>query len=267
MVSSTDTQQGRHYSREVRDLRQQGLTALTWGLPNPVTEATVVGLAILMREKLADKGRADGASAATEIASLVLDKSMSKMPGAGSIACAKGCNFCCHAVVSVSAPEVFRMVRGINDRDGVLQRTKRREGMPLDMLLASKMACPLLVDGDCSVHEERPMGCRQYVSASVEACKELFDGKRVEPPFLPAAANVGLIARSLLLAAAQSLTLRTDTYELSSALAIALSEPDGETRWLAGENVLARAMSMPQPPNMTSSVQRWSGMLNGLLAG
>ena len=35
-------------SREVRDLKQQGQAALVWGLPNPTTEAAVVGVAGLL---------------------------------------------------------------------------------------------------------------------------------------------------------------------------------------------------------------------------
>ena len=117
------------------------------------------------------------------------------------------------------------------------------------------------------MHADRPLGCRQYFSASVEACRQQLEGKRGDAPFIAAAANVGLIARSVLLAAARSLGLRTDTYELASAMAVALATPDAERRWLAGENPLSTAMKMPQPPNMQASVDRWSGMLVGLVAG
>ena len=129
---------------------------------------------------------------------------------------------------------------------------------------ALRDACPLLVDSDCSAYAERPMGCRQFVSTNLDGCRSAFERGSADLPFVPAAANAGLIFRSLLLGAAASLNLKADTYELSSALAIALSEPDAERRWLAGADPLSAAMRTPQPPNMQSSVQRWSQMLAGL---
>ena len=50
----------------------------------------------------------------------------------------------------------------------------------------------------------------------------------------------------------------------SGALTLALPQPDAERRWLAGEDVLAAALKAPMPPNMQSSVERWSQMLAGL---
>ena len=105
-------------SRELRDLKQQGQAALTWGLANPVTEATVVGVALLVRDKLADKTAAGSAAAATDIATRMLDKSTAKLAAAGTFACTKGCNYCCHSVVSVSAPEVFRIANALTAAGG-----------------------------------------------------------------------------------------------------------------------------------------------------
>ena len=270
--SNTTQPERKKESREVRDLKQQGQSALIWGLPNPTTEAAVVGVALLVRDKLAAKTTPFAAAVATGIAAELLDKTTTKMPAAGSIACTQGCNYCCYSVVSVSAPEVFRVVRSIRANTGatgeaaVLARARSRKSVSPAMMLAKGMACPLLVDGDCSVHQDRPMGCRQYFSASVEACRLHHEGRLADPPFIVAAASVGIIARSVLLGAARSLDLTTDTYELGSALVVALETPDAERRWLAGEDSLAGAIKMPQPPNMLSSVERWSGMLKGLTA-
>ncbi len=259
----------KEHLRIMRELRQQGQAAMTWGLPNPATEAAVLGMGLVMRDRLADTAAPDCAAAAASLAAGILDKTIGKMPQASSFQCAKGCNFCCHSAVSVSAPEVFRLVRLMDatptiDKPAALARANARKASSMDAVLAFKTPCPLLVDGDCGVYAERPMGCRQFVSTNLAGCQAAFENGSGELPFVPAAANAGLVLRSLLLGASASLGLKASTYELSSALSIALAEPDAEARWLGGEDVFAAARETPQPPNMQGSVQRWSQMLAGL---
>jgi hypothetical protein len=259
----------KEHQRVMRDLRQQGQAAVTWGLPNPATEAAVLGMGLVMRERLADAGSQSRAAEAAALAATMLDKTIQKMPQAPNYQCAMGCNYCCHGAVSVSPPELFRIVRLIDsgpgiDKAGVIARARARSASTFEAVLTLRDPCPLLVDGNCSVYEDRPMGCRQFVSTSAEGCRTAFEKRSGELPFVPGAANAGLILRSLLMGAATSLGLKTDTYELSSALIIALAQPDAEARWLAGEDVLAGALKTPQPPNMQGSVQRWSQMLASL---
>lgn len=257
----------KEHMRVMRELRQQGQAALTWGLPDPATEAAVLGMGLAMREKLADGKVEHRAAEAAALAATMLDKTLQRMPQAAAVECTKGCNFCCHGVVSVSAPEVLRLVRLIEagtDRQAVLARAQARTRSSIEAAMSLRDPCPLLVAGDCSVYADRPMGCRQFVSTSLAGCREAFEAGRGNLPFVPAAANAGLIVRSLLMGAAASLGLKSDIYELSSALAVALAEPDIERRWLAGEDVLGSAMRLAQPPNMQNSVQRWSQMLSGL---
>ena len=266
---TTPSADDKQHTRVMRDLRQQGQAAMTWGLPNPASEAAVLGMGLVMRDKLAEVAAADRAAGAAAIAASMLDKTIQKMPQTSSVQCAKGCNFCCHSAVSVSAPEVFRLVKLMSDgagpdRNGVATRAKARSGATMEAVLARRDPCPLLIEGDCSVYEQRPMGCRQFVSTNLAGCRTAFEKRTGELPFVPAAANAGLIVRSLLLGAVASLGLKADTYELSSALVIALAEPDAEQRWLAGEDVFAAALKTPLPPNMRDATQRWSQMLSGL---
>lgn len=259
----------KEHQRVLRDLRQQGQAAVTWGLPNPATEAAVLGMGLVIRDRLADAAATGRATQAAALAAAMLDKTIQRMPQAPSYQCAKGCNFCCHSAVAVSAPELFRVMRlleegGSLDRAAVLARAKARTATTFEAVLSLRSACPLLIEGVCGVYEDRPMGCRQFVSTSVDGCRATFQRGTDELPFVPAAANAGLIVRSLLMGAAASLGLKADTYELSSALVAAAGQPDAEARWLAGEDVLAGAMKTPQPPNMQGSVQRWSQMLAGL---
>ena len=51
---TTRAAEEREHRRIMRDLRQQGQAALTWGLPNPATESAIVGMGIVLRDKLQD---------------------------------------------------------------------------------------------------------------------------------------------------------------------------------------------------------------------
>ncbi len=262
----------KEHLRVMRELRQQGQAALTWGLPNPASEAAVLGMGLLMRDRLAAGTDDDRATGAAALAAAMLDRTVQKMPQASSYQCAKGCNFCCYSAVSVTAPELFRVVRLIGvegapaglDRAGTLARATARTKAEKEGVLMGRPPCPLLIEGDCSVYADRPLGCRQFVSTNLEGCRTAHASGRSDLPFVPAAANAGLIIRSLLLGAVVSIGQKAETYELSSGLAVVLAEPDAERRWLAGEDVLAAVPKMEQPPNMRESVARWSGMLNGL---
>ena len=78
----------------------------------------------------------------------MLDKTVQRMPQAPAYECAKGCNFCCHTAVSVSAPEVFRIVHLIEgepdqaglDRDGVIARAKARVGTTIEATMPPSVA-------------------------------------------------------------------------------------------------------------------------------
>lgn len=271
------TRPDREHQRILRELRQQGQSAQTWGLPNPAAESSVLGMGLVIRDRLADAKSTRRAAEAAALAAGMLDKTIQRMPQAATFECARGCNFCCRGAVSVSAPEVFRIVHLLADgakigaaglpaleKDAVLARAKARGGATLEAVLSLRDPCPLLIEGECGVYEDRPLGCRQFVSSNLAGCRTAFESGRGDLPYVPAAANAGLVLRSLLLSAAASLGMRADTYELSSALVVAASQPDGERRWLAGEDVLAGALKTPQPPKMQSSVQRWSQMLSGL---
>lgn len=267
------TREDKEHQRIMRELRQQGQAAVTWGLPSPATEAVILGMGLVMRDRLADAGAENRAGAAAELAQSMLDRTLQKMPQSASVQCSRGCFYCCHSVVTVSAPEVFRIVRLLSseaprpaalDKAAVIERAKARTRPTMEAVLSLRHPCPLLIDNECSVHEVRPMGCRQFLSTDVAGCRSSFDKGVGQMPFIPAAANAGLIVRSLLMGAGASLGLKPELYELSSALATALAEPDAERRWLAGEDVFAAALKMPLPPNMEDGVKRWSEMLSGL---
>jgi hypothetical protein len=99
-------------------------------------------------------------------------------------ACRKGCSFCCHLLVSTSAPEVLAIAQYVRERftdeeqaallqriDAVIEATA---GMTRDERMDCKVPCPLLQNGECSIYEVRPIACRAWHSFDVVQCEMDF---------------------------------------------------------------------------------------------
>jgi hypothetical protein len=110
--------------------------------------------------------------------------------------------------------------------------------LPSDRI-GRKLACPLLVEGACSVYRHRPLACRQATSLDLGACVDEFEGRNLEAriPISGAYLNYASNAHITLLGAMRAAGLSTDAMELAGALDAALATADAEARWLAGEDV------------------------------
>jgi len=88
-----------------------------------------------------------------------------------SIACKKGCNFCCYQDVCISREEAILLLKHSKEIKLKLpwKRIKDRAGGK--KLPYEETACPFLVDGACSVYEYRPITCRKaFVLDTNEQC-------------------------------------------------------------------------------------------------
>src|SRR5256885_9972339 len=99
-IGSPRSREDKEHLRIMRELRQQGQAALTWGMPNPTPEAAVLGMGLVLRDRLAESAVDDRAAAAAALAAQMLDKTLQRMAQAAAIECVRGCNFCCYAAVS-----------------------------------------------------------------------------------------------------------------------------------------------------------------------
>ncbi len=168
-------------------------------------------------------------------------------------ACTRGCGWCCHQRVDVTAPEVFALsnhLRETLDRDA-LAALHARLGATASALAGltsrehhlQRVRCALLDDAmGCIGYEARPLGCRRGHSLDAEVCRAVYDepSRAVQ---VPADATLSWNTGALILGFREGYAHREralDTYELNAALALALAV-DLEPRWLAGEDVLGPA--------------------------
>lgn len=187
------------------------------------------------------------ASSAAKRAHEVFETSLKTNPARQAIACAKGCAFCCHVSVTVTAPEVFLVAAALREKfkddlqtiiyrvQAADQKTRTLSSMERAQ---KRIPCALLEDNACSIYASRPGACRGFVSTSVKACERGFNGEtnvQIDTP------GVWITLRSAqkqaLLAALAASDLPNRCYEFHHALRVALETPDAESRWLKGEDI------------------------------
>ena len=167
-------------------------------------------------------------------------------PPSGALACAAGCDACCHRKVACTIPEAFGIAAWLSEKPEAEQqrvraacRSLHEETGGLDDLarIRTGRACPMLVEGDCSAYEIRPISCRALYSYSRPACEAVyrelrFDGTIPHYDLMLDAQGQMLLGYGRAL---EKLGLDGGLVELASALTIIFDEPDVAARYLAGE--------------------------------
>lgn len=169
----------------------------------------------------------------------------SARPGAPTqrLACKKGCAYCCHGKVTITAPEAFALAArvkagGVEAIAAFRERAAPVAGKSASERLGAKLPCPLLSNGACSVYAVRPLACRRVIAFDLTPCLEEFEGQDGEIS-VPAHYTVHAANALIALAAAMKSSRRTLAhYELSAAVLAVLDAPDAEARWRRGEDVL-----------------------------
>lgn len=162
-----------------------------------------------------------------------------------TLACRRGCAWCCHFRVGVRAEEALRLadvVRARGDGASVLARAASQAatlaGLSPERRLRTNLACPLLVSGACSVYEDRPMACRSFHATEVEGCEASYedpDRDDIGQAFVGAVAAVTTGHEDGWVAALTVRGLDVEVYELNAALAEALVSDAPARRYAAGE--------------------------------
>ena len=137
--------------------------------------------------KLVDAGCSPGDCAAVcGRLACELDDAFAAATRAGTaVACAAGCDFCCHLRVSVFEHEAIAVLHHLRTRVSravaaaaerrIVENAARIDAMTVAQHYAARMPCALLVDGRCCAYEARPSACAAHHSLSRARCEHGFE--------------------------------------------------------------------------------------------
>ncbi len=165
-----------------------------------------------------------------------------------TLACERGCNYCCHQRVEMRPYEVFILAEYIRTRMTAEQQVEVRSRLVANHTRIAPLAplqhtqagipCALLVDGACSVYEARPAACRKYYSLSVDTCRSAFEHP-TEPLDGPLEDDdLRLAGNAVALGFARGVEESgrdANRYELHAALIEALDNPKAAKRYRDGK--------------------------------
>ena len=110
-----------------------------------------------------------------------------------TVACFKGCHWCCHQAVFANSYELHYLSEKIKEKfkvqevTGIIAKTTEKYNKTSSLIeeevLRYKSPCPLLADGACSIYAARPMACRIYLSTKLESCLEFYHHPENEDNF------------------------------------------------------------------------------------
>lgn len=163
-------------------------------------------------------------------------------------ACARGCGWCCHQRVDVTAPEIFALAEHLRGDESVRARlgatAAALAGLSSRAHHLRRVRCSLLNDAmECSAHSERPLACRRGHSLDATTCRAVYDDPTLATQ-IPADSTRSWNTAALILGYREGYAHHQralDTYELNAGLLIALEDDTCESRWSSGEDVLAAA--------------------------
>ena len=163
-------------------------------------------------------------------------------------ACRKGCSWCCHQNVSVTWPELLKILTHIVEKntkentiaflDYIKVYAEKIAGKSSNRRFDEKLACAFLADNRCTIHSVRPLQCRGGFSEKEKYCQDLLEDRTNTQNKVRKNDKIGkyLVAPKLIYNSAQvgmSLALKNANfnsamYELTAAMAILLEQVKNE---------------------------------------
>lgn len=165
--------------------------------------------------------------------------------------CGPGCNACCYQNVEVSIPEAILVSLQVADpadprRATILAAADAVAGLGNDDRIRDGRPCPLLVDGKCSVYDNRPLLCRATLSPCAQKCYAALEGKDdVQIYVVPQFFAIG--DRDAMRGICKDLGLQYDNVDLVQTVAAILRDPTIVVRWAAGERAFTQWFKAPEP--------------------
>jgi Fe-S-cluster containining protein len=189
------------------------------------------------------------------------DERLAAAPDASTLACRAGCYWCCYFTVDVRPVEVFRILDFMEHEMQPLERERARDEIARNSAMLRNLSpeervhrnikCSFLNEGRCTIYAARPQTCRNYHATNVDGCKQSFDepdNKDIDPEFAPLVYQSGGAHVEGFSAATHEAGLDTDAYELNTALAAAMVEPESRLRFLRSERPFPDLEGLEVPP-------------------
>jgi Fe-S-cluster containining protein len=167
-----------------------------------------------------------------------------------TLPCQAGCSYCCHLRVEAFAHEILLLHQAIDAqpadrREAIAQRLRanaaRIATIGTEQHLLTNIPCALLVNDRCSLHDIRPLSCARYHSTDLAACQRAHDdpvGQGDRRPIIPEVDLQGDVLLQAMADALKQARLDHRRYELNTALARLLDEPELAGRWRQGKALL-----------------------------
>lgn len=196
-----------------------------------------------MQQSSADIDRL-GPVAAYESSRSRHDARLSAAPDAHTLACKAGCCWCCYFTVDVRAAEVFSildfMARELSPaeqsrvRSEIAANSAMLQGLSDMERMRRNVKCPFLSAGRCAIYEARPQTCRNYHATDVAGCRASYerpDDVEIDPDFAPLVYQAGGAHVDAFSSTLQQRGYDVQAYELSTALAAAMAQPEARARF------------------------------------
>lgn len=173
--------------------------------------------------------------------------------GAPEIACKGDCPACCMLRVVATAPEIFLIARfisanatsltknGIDIVRRIAETSAAVSGRSESERMALRRICPFVEAGLCLAYRVRPLACRGHASFDMNACVEATTGKNVDAAISTPHLVVRSLVQNAMMSSLREARLAWRLYELNGAVDLALSRPEAESQWTAGDDPLLPA--------------------------
>lgn len=174
--------------------------------------------------------------------------------GAKRLACRAGCSLCCSLRVTAMAHEIFVIVEYLathfspDEMAGLVQRLAAHAEKVLPLTpeehATRNTPCPMLREGCCSIYPARPHVCRRHHSLDLAACEYIYQNPGdldFPAPHDPELFTALTEAMDYSIEVYRQLGFDSTVYELGTALAEALEDPECWERWRAGEQTFLKA--------------------------
>jgi Fe-S-cluster containining protein len=172
--------------------------------------------------------------------------------------CKRGCNYCCHYRVDVSATEALALAdfaaklpepKRVQVTASLASNVARTSKLTKTQHIQTNIACAFLSDGECLAYEVRPLACRRHHSMQLPTCEATFADPLLDTPHIQSAgwiAGVDVVTAAHAIAAGQAGFDNTH-YELNAAVKAALETPAASRRWRDGKVALPQVRDRAPP--------------------